>query len=259
MARRAKKEVAVVKESLLGDISSELDDMGDDLGYSQDMDDRLIPILSIIQDNSGEVKKKHSRYIEDAEPGMLIIRALQKTFSGSGVLEFQPCAFVHVWAEWSGEPGDGRPVGQYPFTEPPAEAKEIDDSYDLAMPNGNRLVDTRQHFGFLILDGVQVPVLMPMSGSNHGVSKMWHTLMDQFKDPTTGRRVGSYFRTYILSTNFQQDGAQSWYKYQIKDAGWVQDKDMREAGRHLKEGIASMKYRAGVDTDDASTSDSIPV
>ena len=39
------------------------------LGYSEKADDSLIPIVGILQDNSGEVKKKHDKYIDGAEPG----------------------------------------------------------------------------------------------------------------------------------------------------------------------------------------------
>ncbi len=265
MARRKKTEIVVTPDSILGDVSAELEAVTN-LGYSEDMDDSLIPILSILQDNSGECKKRHDRHISSAEPGMLIIRVLQKLYSGDEGLDFQPCGFEHAWVEWSGEPGEGAVVRQYPFDKCPSEAEEIIDPQNtdrtiLRLPNGNRLVDTRYHFGNVILGGDEglLPVVVPFSGTNHTVSRQWTTIMRRIRIPGSDKKAPSWFRSYILSSTFTQRGAQSWYKYAVKDAGWVTSKATREAGAALTESVAAMAVRAGADSESGEEDDNIPV
>lgn len=246
------------------------DDMltDDVLGYSEKSEDSLVPVLAILQDNSGEVKKKHDRYVEGAEAGMFIIRAMQMIFAEGEELVFQPCGFSHDWVEWQGEPGEGSPVGSFPFEERPEDAEEVTDSEGrkkwMRSTTGNRLVETRHHFGNVLTADGPVPVVIAMSGSNHGVSRGWTTLMKKYRVPgNPAKKAPSFMRTYLLSTAFVQRGAQSWYKFKVKDNGWVTDRSILENGFAFAKAVASKEVRAGVDAESVaeqdSDSDDIPV
>lgn len=225
--------------NLSADLVSEIDESGV-LGYSEKSEDSLIPIIAILQDNSGEVKKKHSRQMEGAEPGMLIVRSLKRIFPAEKVDEavaVQPCGFDHVWVEWQGEPGEGAVVGQYAFESPPESADEIPDPQNpdrkiLVMPNGNRLVDTRYHYVNLLLDDAIIPAVVAMGGTNHTVSRQWTLQMRQAR-LSGGRRAPSFFRKYRLTTQFKQRGEQSWYMYSVTDDGWIRDENLLRAGLEL--------------------------
>lgn len=237
-------------------IGKELEGL-DGLGYSDKAEDALIPILSILQDNSGEVKNKHPRRIEGAVAGELIIRSLKQRYEGEkdGIL-FQPCAFQHVWVEWEGEPGEGRPVKVYPFDDKPNEAREVEDPQDETrkswlMPNGNRLVDTRYHYGYLIMGDQTLSIVIPMSGSNHSVSRQWTAIMKEIRIPGSGTRAPAWFRCYKLRTLFSQRGQQTWYKYQIDDAGWIGDAAMRAAGRQMFEAVNEMRVAPDIEAEAA--------
>lgn len=211
------------------------------MGYSEKSEDSMVPILSILQDNSAEVKKRHSKHIEGAEAGDLIIRSLGRVISmteSSPPIEIQPCGFDHMWVEWDGEPGEGVPVGQYPFDELPEDATETenaDGNKEWRMPSGTRLVDTRYHYVNLIEeDGSILPLVVPMGGSNHGVSRQWTAQMKQFTVPgRAGMRAKSFMRTYGLRTQFNQRGEQSWFKYAVSDLGWVRSEEILSAGLDL--------------------------
>lgn len=233
------------------DLAGELDGL-QGLGYSDRAEDSLIPILSILQDNSGEVKKNHSKRIDGAEPGMLIIRSLQRLFDGEdGNFIFQPCAFQHCWVEWNGEPGEGAPVAQYDFDARPEDAEEVEDPNDperkfWRRPNGNRLVDTRYHFGHALLGEQVIPIVIPMAGTNHTVSRQWTSVMKEFRIPGSGQRAPAWFRAYAMRTEFQQRGSQSWYKYSVKDLGWVADAELRAAGRKMFESVSEQKVAVDI-------------
>ncbi len=236
------------------------------MGYSENSEDSLIPILAILQDNSAEIKKKHEKYIDGAEAGDMIIRSLQRVFKvdtdGNTSLRIQPCAFQHVWVAWDGDPGEGAPVQQYPFDDMP-EHEEVKDPQNpdktlFITPEGYRLVDTRYHFGQIVDGDELIPIIVPMSGSNHTVSRAWTAQMKQFKVPGKNTRAPAFFRTYSFSTTFTQKGANSWYRYKITDLGWLTDEFALRSGFEMMKAVDSEVILADV-TKDEVEKDDVPI
>ncbi len=263
-------EVALANFSVPSDILSDVADLGD-MGYSEKSDDSMVPILAILQDNSAEVKKKHSKYIDGAEPGDLIIRSLGRVIKmgdNMAPLVVQPAGFDHVWVEWQGEPGEGAPVGQYSFEDRPAEATETDDPQNpdrkmWRMPNGNRLVDTRYHYANILSDeGGAMPVVIPMSGTNHTTSRSWTNQMKQHLMPGKSQKAPSFFRQYGIKTKFRQRGEQSWYNYTVSDLGWIVSEPILRAGLSLLQGIRNntlMVEAEKADIGDGSEEENVPI
>lgn len=210
-------------------------------GYSQNQEDGLTPILSVLQDNSGEVKKNHERRIDGAEAGMLIIRSLRALYDGQKGVLIQPFGFYHAYIEWSGEPGEGVPVGRFPFHEPPNDAFETQDPQVKERKilrrksTMNRLVDTREHFVNLV-DGINrpFPIVIPMSGSNHSVSRLFTNMMRNMV--YQGKQIPSFFRLYTLRTVFKKKGAnQTWFGFQLDPSSFIKDRDLLQLGADLCE------------------------
>lgn len=242
-------DLAVFSKTGLPSTFSEQEmDYTGDLGYSLKAEDTLVPIVSILQDNSAEVKRQHAKYIDGAMAGDLIIRAFKRVIKvdKDNPFVFQPCGFTHAWVQWRGEPGEGQVIKQYPFDDRPTEAIEKPDPQSKpgeermfwAMPNGDRLVDTRYHYGHALLDGSWVAVVVPMSGTNHTVSRQWTGQMKAIKFPN-GRAAPAWFRAWSLRPTFQSRGAQSWFNYTVDDLGWITDADQRRIGQELNETLAS--------------------
>lgn len=267
-------EVTQAGGSLPADISGELEDL-EDLGFSDRVEDRLIPILSILQEQSGEVKSRHTKHVDGAEPGMIIVRALQRIYASEitkdgaqdGVI-FQPCAFDHMWVEWEGEPGEGAPIANYPFTEDPSVhgARQVQDPQDpdrmiwVGTSRNTRFVDTRYHYGHVI-DGASVyAAVVAMGGTNHTISRQWTAIMDQKRVPTPQgpRKAPAWFCLYRLNTRFTERGSQSWFKYEIRELGWCQDADLRQMGRDLNEAIRAKEMVVDLESEAAPSSDTPP-
>lgn len=238
-------EVVMANMTVPQDLLDAVDDLGD-LGYSERTEDSMIPILAILQDNSAEVKKKHSKYIEGAEAGDLIIRSLSRVIKMGDNLPpivVQPAGFDHVWVEWQGEPGEGAPVGQYAFESRPSEAVEVQDPQNpdrtmWRMPNGNRLMDTRYHYVNLLDDsGATMPLVIPMGGTNHTTSRSWTAQMKQHRMPGKPNKAPSFFRQYGIGTKFRQRGEQSWFNYTVVDLGWINEEPILRSGLALLQAV----------------------
>lgn len=229
--------------------ASELEGL-QNLGYSQKAEDGLVPILAILQENSGEAKANHPKaqaYNSQKDirlPGNLILRSMKKLIpvNGDQPILVIPCGFVHVWGEWEGEPGEGKPTGRYPFDQRPNEAVEKKDAQNpdktfWAMPNGRRLVDTREWYCLINFDGTWRQVMVPMAGTNHTVSRLWTELQKAKVIPGSGQKAPAWFCQYTLSTAYQTRGSQSWFTYDINEAGWVSDPKLRAMGRAMNESL----------------------
>lgn len=238
--------------ALSADFLSEVADAGD-LGYSEKQEDSMIPILAILQDQSGEVKQRHSKRIEGAMAGDLIIRSLQRVISiaNEGPLVFQPCGFQHVWVEWQGDVGEGTPVGQFMFDSPPEDTREVQDPENpdkkmLIRDNGNRLVDTRYHFGYALTEEGAMPLVVPMAGTNHTVSRQWTATMKQFNIPGSTNKAPAFMRKYTLGTKYRERGTQSWFNYEVKDMGWLEDEMQLRAGLEMMKSLKNNEITANV-------------
>lgn len=253
-------KVTVYSGSDLPDISGdEVAGLGG-LGYSEKSEDSLVPILALLQDNSAEVKRQHAKHIEGAMSGDLVVRSFKRIIkvTKEEPLVVQPCGFQHMWVEWEGEVGEGAVVKQYPFDDRPEEAVERNldpnnpDRMTWVMPNGNRLVDTRYHYVHALIDGIWQPMVIPMAGTNHTVSRQWTGQMKNVVLPG-GQKAPAWFRAYGISTRFNSRGAQSWYTYDVDDLGWISDKSVRDAGRSLFESVQQEIVRPDVEHEGAST------
>lgn len=250
--------------------AEEIAEVGD-LGYSEKSEDSMIPILAILQDQSGEVKARHSKRIDGANAGDLIIRSLQKVINitEDGPLIFQPCGFQHMWVEWEGETGEGVPVNQFPFENPPEDTREVQDPENpekkmLVRDNGNRLVDTRYHFGFVLSEDGAMPLVIPMAGTNHTVSRQWTATMKQFKLPSTMTKAPAFMRKYSISTKYRERGSQSWFNYDVKDLGWIKDEQQLRDGLSMMKDLKEEKISADISgmgeaASDIQDPDNIPI
>jgi hypothetical protein len=205
-------------------------------GFSHEAEDRLTPVLAVLQDLSGEVKKNHERRVEGAEAGMFILRSMRLLYPGEPGLLVQPFGFSHFLIEWTGDAGDGVPVNRFPWNDPPTDLYETPHPQDPSRTimkrrsTGNRLVDTREHYANLIVQGLDpFPIVIPMSGSNHNTSRQWTNMMSNMS--YQGRKLPAFFRSYSLKTVFRKKGSNmSWYAYHVDPRALITNRALLELG-----------------------------
>lgn len=222
-------------------------------GVSSSSEDMLIPMLRILQQMSPEVEKKSASYVAGAEAGDIYIKNIhQPLIKGDDGFLFQPCAFYKKIVEWvprnKGGGSGGGFVGAYD--------KEPDDAQDAPHPNdpekkirvrknGNWLVDTRYHVGFLIDDetGQPMPAVIPFASTGHTISRGWMFAMSQ--KHSNGVKADSWAVYYHLKTRLKTRGTQAWYLFDIHDAGqdgttlWVPSLQDYERGKALNAALES--------------------
>lgn len=229
-------------------LPAELDELiGNDEGFglSSDPEDNKVPLVYVLQSNSPQVNDRGSEYVDNAKPGHLWLRNAPEGYEivdGEVGFLFQPCYFWKNWVEWIPRSKGGGIVGSYQdrpkeaVQEPSAEnpRKQI-----WRLPNGNEVIETRYHAGYILADdgSLAMPYIIPMTGSNHTVSRDWMTKMNN-KRTAGGKKPPSFACLYRVKTEHVSTQEFNWFRYDIEDAGWV-DKAGYLSGVDLARSFAS--------------------
>lgn len=218
-------------------------------GVSTDQADNQVPLIYVLQKGSPQVDPESNDYIQGAQAGDIWLRgAPNPIVKGSVGVPFQPCYFSKDWVQWvPREAGKGF-VGRTP--ERPAEAKQIKDPTKpnkiiWRLPNGNDVVETRNHAGWVMADFGVMPYVIPLSSTGHTVSRNWMFQMNTKKDDT-GKTVPSFATKYLLKTRRRENKDGTWYILDVHDAGYVETAEDYERGKKLFEAFASGEKQAAV-------------
>jgi hypothetical protein len=134
-----------------------------------------------------------------------------------------PVHKTNVWIEWL--PDRGGFVGRH--AERPKEAVQKTDPENpkkkfWALPNGNRVVETREHV-VIVLDVFDQPqaFVIPMSGSGHGASRKWNTDMGRKTVPGSNPpvRAPSFGFIWRMKLAFRTNDQGDWFMWDIVDGG----------------------------------------
>ena len=251
MAATKKEEtLPAVKSSTAVDLPPELlammaEDAGD--GISTDPEDNLVPLIYVLQAQSPQCNKRSPDYVENACAGAIWLRnSGRPAIDGDTGIIFQPCSFSKDYVEWIPRAKGGGFVERHETI--PADAKKVPDLVNpnktrTVRDNGNEIVEVRYHVGFVLLDGMALPYVIPMSGASHSVSRSWMTNMSQKPGPG-GKPLPSYANLYRLRTRERTNAAGAWSQWEVFDAGPVTTAEDYLRGRSLAQAFASGERRA---------------
>jgi hypothetical protein len=220
-------------------------------GVSTAREDNILPLVYVLQKGSPCVDERNEGYVKGAKPGEFWVRGTEKVISGKDGWLVQPCAFLKCWIEWGAKRGDGFKA-RHPERPDEAQEKMIKDDQGRdqmawVMPNGNVVVETREHY---VLDGADAYVI-PMTSTQHTVSRGWMALMNQFRDDA-GRPLDSFARVYRLTTVQREKDTNKWYVTKVVDAGWVETAEQYDRGAALYQAVMSGEKVAETPDDDVS-------
>lgn len=273
MAKNATAKKAAVPAVTSGNVPAHLASVKmSGAGVSTDQSDNLIPMARILQKMSPEVDKKAgAQYIKGAEPGDIYVKSLSNPIiKGEDGFLFQPCYFSKGFVEWIPRAKGGGGGGGYValHKEEPSDTVSQPDPMNpernirVRKSNGNIVVETRYHGGFIIMeDGEPVPCVIPFSSSGHTVSKTWMMLMN--RKQVNGIKADSFAVYYRMKSVSKTKNNNTWSLFEVTDAGeeedgvpttyWVPSTEDYARGKALFESLASGRrgFDAGAAGDDA--------
>jgi len=202
-------------------------------GLPNKPDDFLIPMAKVLGPQSPEVLKGNANQYKGAEAGDIMIKNAPDPLIKANVgFLFQPCFRDEAVIEWLAR-GKGGGGGSGFVARHPADyidsgkAKRVPDPNNrdrliwINEKTGNSLTHTRYVSGYMIReDGPPMPLVLPFSSTGHTVAKSWNMMMASQRFPDDQETpVDIWLVYYLVTTRMRQRADQTWYIFDISQAG----------------------------------------
>ncbi|CAB4182534.1 hypothetical protein UFOVP1090_18 [uncultured Caudovirales phage] len=202
--------------------------------------DLSIPFLVILQDGSPEVKKTHKDYatkgIKGAQAGMVLNTVTKELYitepgelgkepaSNGGLFEFIPSMYQKLYVEWKSRESGGGIVESHSDDTLLMKCKKNEKGQDV-LPNGNILQTTAYFFGLALTKDGPVRCVIGLSSTQLKKARQWLNMSTAIKlqGPNGAYTPPLFSHKYRLSTTPESNEKGSWYGWQIKVAGRIQD------------------------------------
>ena len=210
-------------------------------------EDVALPFLKLLGQLSPEVNKRDGKYVEGAQPGMILNTVTQELFDGEKGIEVLPVINQTQYLEWQdrGE-SQGAPVKVYEAGDDlPSFTRDKFNKDRLA--NGNYLENTASHF-VVILGNNPTTALISMKATQLKVSRKWNSMMmglkmqgknGMFTPPT-------YSHIYKLKTVQQSNDKGTWFGWDVSRVGPISDpgiyKIAKDFGANVSKGEVNVKH-----------------
>jgi hypothetical protein len=193
-------------------------------------EDNIIPLVYVLQPLTPQAQAHRPEYLPGAVPGSIWLKnAADPIVPGNVGILFQPCVLTVEWIEWVPRDKGGGLAGIWPNKKegrndvpdcPDAKATHPDGQGfpSWTRPNGNDLILTRSHAGFVIRDGMPLPYSIPFSSSGLTISRAWNTRMGS-KYRKSGLLADPWCVVYRLKTVAKHNNKGDWFAFDIFDTG----------------------------------------
>jgi hypothetical protein len=191
-------------------------------------EDLALPFLKVLGQLSPEVNKRDGKYVEGAEPGMILNTVTNEIFDGAKGINVLPVFYERKYVEWAdrGE-GKGGPVAIHTADSDIVSQTTRDKSFKDRLPNGNYLENTANHFVILLGDSPQT-ALISMKATQLKISRKWNSIMMGLK--LQGKNglftPPTYSHIYNLKTVQMSNDKGTWFGWEVSKVGPVEDKNV---------------------------------
>tara|TARA_R110000744_G_scaffold170254_1_gene288351 strand:- start:5794 stop:6591 length:798 start_codon:yes stop_codon:yes gene_type:complete len=221
-------------------------------------EDLSMPFLKILMPLSPQVNKSDNRYIEGAQPGMILNSATKKVYDGEKGILVVPVHYERKYLEWA-ERGSsvGRPIVHAEDT-PLRNQTTRDKSYKDRLPNGNYLERTSYHF-VILLNGIPTVSVITMKASQNRVSKDWMAeLQGWSREGSNGLYNPPMFgHTYKLTCVPQSNAKGSWFGWRVTRQGYNEDNNLFKMGVDFSTKFKDGAIKTDINPEDTNSSEEI--
>ena len=250
-----KQEAQIAKRENAGALSTNLFEGDADKG-SQNItqEDLALPFLKVLGQLSPEVNKKHGKYVEGAEPGMILNTVTNENYDGTKGIEVLPVYYQRQYVEWQdrGE-SKGAPVAIHSAASDILSKATRDKSYKDRLPNGNYLENTANHY-VVLLGKTPTTALISMKATQLKVSRKWNSMMmgiklqgkDGLFTPPT------YSHIYKLKTVQMSNDKGTWFGWDVSKIGPISNKSVYDIAKSFAERVGKGEIQAKPEAAEAS-------
>ena len=212
---------------------------------NMDQDDLALPFLKLLQNSSDETKKKHSSYVEGAEPGMFYNTVTKKLYDGAKGIEVIPCFYKLTFPEWAPfERREGRPVSPDRGADVLSQTKKDASGKDV-LSNGNIIIKTANHFIIILTETGIDKALVAMKSTQLKVSRGWNSMMKSISEKGKNGTFNppSFSHIYQLRST-EISGNFTWYGYNVKLLRKVDNVDLYQQAKSFHTSIKGGQGKA---------------
>lgn len=248
------KEVIKKEEGALATNMFEADANGGAQNIEQE--DLALPFLKVLGQLSPEINKKNGRYVEGAEPGMILNSVTKKLYDGDKGINVIPCSYERKYLEWKPRELGGGLVRIYSIDDPIVRTTKRDQFNRDVLPNGNYLENTASHF--VVITGEDAGTgLISMTRTQLKVSRTWNSMMMSIKLKYQGKNglftPPTFSHIYNLKSVQMTNDKGTWFGWDINKIGPVTDNNVYSLAKDFAEKIGKGEVEVKHDSDTVAT------
>ena len=246
-------QVATKKEGALATNLFEADANQDAQNISQE--DLALPFLKILGQLSPEVNKRDGKYVEGAEPGLIINTVTNELYNEVDVI---PCHYKRQYIEWQDRgTSTGAPVAIHEADSDIISQTTRGKDYKDRLANGNYLENTASHF-VLVRGANPHTALISMKSTQLKVSRKWNSMMMGLK--MQGKNglftPPTYSHIYNLKTVQMSNDKGTWFGWDVTKVGPVDDKNMYDMAKNFATSVGKGEIQAKHGSEETTKSNS---
>ena len=224
---------------------------------SQNMtqEDLALPFLKVLGQLSPEVNKRDGKYVEGAEPGMILNTVTNEVFDGTKGIDVLPVFYERKYVEWQdrGE-GKGAPVAIHDASSDIMSQTTRDKSFKDRLPSGNYLENTANHYVVVLGDSPQT-ALISMKATQLKISRKWNSIMMGIK--LQGKNglftPPTYSHIYNLKTVQMSNDKGTWFGWEVSKVGPVSDQTVYGIAKSFADQVGKGDVQVKHGSDESKT------
>ena len=206
-------------------------------------EDLALPFLKILGQLSPEVNKRDGKYVEGAEPGLIINTVTNELYNDVDVI---PCHYKRQYIEWQDRgTSTGAPVAIHDADSDIISQTTRGKDYKDRLPNGNYLENTASHF-VLVRGANPHTALISMKSTQLKVSRKWNSMMMGIK--MQGKNglftPPTYSHIYNLKTVQMSNDKGTWFGWDVSKVGPVEQKDLYDMAKNFATSVGKGEIQA---------------
>ena len=249
------KEANITKRDQAGALAESIFEADAGQGISNiKQDDLALPFLKVLGQLSPECNKRDAKYVEGAEPGMIINTVTNEVFDGVKGIDVLPVYYKRQYIEWQdrGE-SQGAPVHIYEAGDDIPQTTRDKGNKD-RLANGNYLENTASHF-VVVLGKNPSSALISMKATQLKISRKWNSMMMGIK--MQGKNglftPPTYSHIYKLKTVQQSNDKGTWFGWDVSKVGPVTNKSVYQIAKSFSNNVAKGNVQAKHGSDESKS------